>query len=78
MFELWLDTNPHATRKQVLDTLMEEAIEENTIAHKYDQELRKLYSPIPDKLYSLIPDSKLVLSPDLLTCESRSRVDFSQ
>ena len=36
MFELWLDTNPHATRRQVLDALRKEVIEENTIAHKYE------------------------------------------
>ena len=36
MFELWLDTNPDATRRQVLNTLRKEVIEENTIAHKYE------------------------------------------
>ena len=44
-FELWLDTNPHVTRKQVLNALRKEVIEENTIAHKYEQELRNIYSP---------------------------------
>ena len=36
MFELWLDTNPNATRRQVIDTLRKEVIEENTVAHKYE------------------------------------------
>ena len=36
MFELWLDTNPNATRRQVLDTLKKKIIEENTIAHEYE------------------------------------------
>ena len=36
MFELWLNTNPNATRRQVIDTLKKEVIEENTIAHKYE------------------------------------------
>ena len=41
MFELWLDTNPNATRRQVVDALRKEVIEENTIAHKYEETLRK-------------------------------------
>ena len=41
MFELWLNTNPNATRRQVLDTLKKEVIEENTVAHKYEQILKK-------------------------------------
>ena len=40
MFELWLDTNPHATRRQVLDALRKEVIKENTIAHEYEQTLK--------------------------------------
>ena len=36
MFELWLDTNPHSTRRQVIDFLRKEVIEENTIAHDYE------------------------------------------
>ena len=36
MFELWLDTNPHSTRRQVIDTLKKEVIEEITVAHKYE------------------------------------------
>ena len=41
MFELWLDTNPHATRRQVVDALKKEVIEEITIAHEYELTLRK-------------------------------------
>ena len=36
MFELWLDTKPDATRRQVIDTLKKKIIEENTIAHEYE------------------------------------------
>ena len=36
MFELWLDTNPNATRRQVIDALKKEVIEEITIAHEYE------------------------------------------
>ena len=41
MFELWLDTNPNATRRQVIDTLRKEVIEEITVAHKYEQIFKK-------------------------------------
>ena len=41
MFELWLDTKPDATRRQVIDTLRKEVIEEITVAHEYEQMLRK-------------------------------------
>ena len=36
MFELWLDTKPNATRRQVVDVLKKKIIEENTIAHEYE------------------------------------------
>ena len=48
MFELWLDTNPNATRRQVIDTLKKGVIEENTIAHKYEQSLKKKSSSSSD------------------------------
>ena len=41
MFELWLDTKPDATRRQVVDALKKEVIEEITIAHEYEETLRK-------------------------------------
>ena len=40
MFELWLDTNPHATRRQVIESLRKGVIEENTVAHEYEKTLR--------------------------------------
>ena len=40
MFELWLVANPHASRRQVIDALRKEVIEENTIAHEYEQTLK--------------------------------------
>ena len=40
MFKLWLSTDPHATRKHVLDTLRKEVIEENNISHVYEKILR--------------------------------------
>ena len=49
MFELWLDTNPDATRRQVIDTLKKEVIEENTVAHKYEQLLQKSSSSAAGK-----------------------------
>ena len=42
MFKLWLGTNPHTTRKHVLDPLRKEVIEENTIAQKYEKILKCL------------------------------------
>ena len=36
MFELWLDINPNATRRQVVDALRKEVIKEITIAHEYE------------------------------------------
>ena len=36
MFQLWLDTNPHATRKQVIDALKKKSVEQVTIAHEYE------------------------------------------
>ena len=35
MFELWLATSPHATRRQVIDALRKEVIGENTTAYNY-------------------------------------------
>ena len=39
MFELWLCSNPSASRKKIIDTLETEAIGENTIAEKYRKTL---------------------------------------
>ena len=35
MFELWLCSNPSASRKQIIDTLKTESIGENTVAEEY-------------------------------------------
>ena len=40
MFQLWLDTNPHGTRKQIIEGLRKGVIEENTVAHEYEKALR--------------------------------------
>ena len=50
MFELWLDTKPDATRRQVIDVLRKEVIEEITVAHEYEQILRKS-SSLPTSEY---------------------------
>ena len=50
MFELWLDTKPDATRRQVIDALRKEVIEEITVAHEYEQMLRKS-SNLPTSKY---------------------------
>ena len=43
MFELWFDSNPHATRTEVVDALRKEVIGEITVAHEYEETLKKLY-----------------------------------
>ena len=35
MFDLWLKTNPSATRKRIIDTLRTKAIGENAVAEEY-------------------------------------------
>ena len=39
MFELWLNTNPNATRKEVIETLRKDAIGENATAENYKKAL---------------------------------------
>ena len=43
MFNLWLDTTPTASRRQVLEALRVDAVEEITLAHKYEKHLRELH-----------------------------------
>ena len=43
MYELWLDTNPQATRRQIVETLRKTSIEEITLAVQYETKLRELY-----------------------------------
>ena len=50
MFELWLDTKPDATRRQLIDALRKEVIEEITVADEYEQMLRKS-SSLPTSEY---------------------------
>ena len=40
MFQLWLKTNPNATRRQVIDALKKEPIKEMTVAKNYENVLR--------------------------------------
>ena len=35
MFELWLSSNPNATRREIIETLQKNALKENTIAEEY-------------------------------------------
>ena len=35
MFELWLSTNPKATRREIIETLQKQAICENVVAEQY-------------------------------------------
>ena len=35
MFELWLSSNPNATRREIIETLKKDALKENTIAEVY-------------------------------------------
>ena len=40
MFQLWLRTNPNATRRQVINTLKKEPIKEITVADNYKKALQ--------------------------------------
>ena len=67
MFELWLDTKPDATRRQVVDALRKEVIEEITVAHEYEQMLRKS-SSLPTSEYKNLLHVDLVINVILLVC----------
>ena len=56
MFELWLDTKPDATRRQMIDALRKEVIEEITVAHDYEQTLKSFTSLVllVSKIYKSI------------------------
>ena len=41
MFYLWLDTNPNATRREVIETLRKKAISESAIAEEYVKVLKE-------------------------------------
>ncbi|XP_019852468.1 PREDICTED: uncharacterized protein LOC109582257 [Amphimedon queenslandica] len=46
MFDLWLETTPTASRRQVLEAMRVDAVEEITLAHKYEMHLRELHQTI--------------------------------
>ena len=48
MYELWLNTNPQATRRQILDTLKMEAVGQMSLAHQYEMKL-KYHIPVIGK-----------------------------
>ena len=54
MYELWLDTNPQATRQQIVETLKMDAIEENTLAQNYETKLRELHSKTGKSMSQII------------------------
>ena len=54
MFELKLDISPYATRRQVVDALKKDVIEEITVAHEYEQTLRKSCSLSASKYKNLL------------------------
>ena len=64
MFELWLDTKPDATRRQVIDTLRKEEI---TVAHEYELTLWKFCSLSTSKYRNLL-HVHLVINVILLVC----------
>ena len=44
MFQLWLSTNPLATRRHVLEALRKRVIGENNVANEYEKVLTSSYS----------------------------------
>ena len=44
MFARWLDSNSHATRRQVIDALKKEAVKRIAIAHDYEETLKMFCS----------------------------------
>ena len=41
MFYLWLNTNPNATRREVIEALRKEAIDESVVAEEYVKALKE-------------------------------------
>ena len=41
MFELWLDTNPNPTRKEILETLPKAPVRKNAVAKEYKEVIEK-------------------------------------
>ena len=46
MFELWLDTNPQATRRQIVEILKMDVIDEIILALNYETKLKQLFVAI--------------------------------
>ena len=44
MYQLWLRTQPNATRRQLLTALRTKDVEENTVAHNYEEMLMRMVS----------------------------------
>ena len=61
MFELWLDTKPNATRRQVVDALRKESM---SVAHEYEQILWKSCT----SKYKNLLHVHLVINVILLVC----------
>ena len=61
MFELWLDTKPNATRRQVVDVLRKESM---SVAHEYEQILWKSCT----SKYKNLLHVHLVINVILLVC----------
>ena len=43
MFQLWLDTTPTASRRQVLEALRKRVISQHTVADQYEAHLKELH-----------------------------------
>ena len=43
MFQLWLDTTPTASRRQILEVLRKSVVGENTLADEYEKYLKELH-----------------------------------
>ena len=49
MYELWLNTKPQGTRRQIMDTLKMEVVGQMTLAFEYEKKLRELSVPVNSK-----------------------------
>ena len=46
MFQLWLSTNPLATRRHILESLRKKVVGENNVANEYEKILTSPYSSV--------------------------------
>ena len=49
MYELWLDTKPQATRRQIVDKLKMETVGQMSLAHQYETKLKD-HIPVISKI----------------------------